>query len=201
MRPLHSRMIMLAIAAMFLLPLTLAWMMYTGTLNFEPDHTRNLGRLVAPAVPLDWSGVAVAGGESPAAELQGFWIILYDLPASCTTACLEIASGLRQVHIAAGLNRDRIKIVLLQADPSLSLARQLMEIYQRFILVGRPRPDFSAALRQAAKNAAAEQNMPALYLVDPLANIMMTYNGKDSPNRINKDLTRLLTWSKLDKRP
>ena len=36
-----------------------------------------------------------------------------------------------------------------------------------------------------------------LYLVDPLGNVMMSYNPKQSPKDIYSDLTRLLKASKI----
>ncbi len=201
MRPLSSRMVLLLILALFITPLAIAWMMYTGTIRFTPDHTRNLGQLVIPTVPVDWSGVTAAGSNSSNQSIDGFWVVLYELPVSCTRRCLELAAELRQVHLAAGLDRNRIKITLLLAPKQAeSLSGELLGIYPGFHLVFHPSQDFSSALRRARSNPFTRDDEPVLYLVDPLGNIMMTYNGKDSPSMLSKDLNRLLTWSKLDKR-
>lgn len=201
MRSLSSTMVLLLIVALFTLPLASAWMMYTGAIRFAPEHTRNLGHLVLPAVPVDWSGV-IASDSSPSEQLfDGFWVILYELPAACTRHCVELAAGLRQVHIASGLQRNRIRIALLLAPKQAeTLGDELLGIYPRFNLISRPGQDFSAALRHANSKRFSGNDEPVMYLVDPLGNIMMTYNGKDSPCMLSKDLNRLLTWSKLDKR-
>lgn len=201
MRPLSARMVLLLILALFTLPLAIAWMMHTGAIRFAPDHTRNLGQLVLPTVPVDWSGV-IAPDNSPSNSLfEGFWVILYELPATCTRHCLELVAALRQVHIAAGLDRNRIKIALLLAPTQVeSLSDELLGIYPRFNLVSHPDQGFSDALRHAGNSHFSSNDEPAVYLVDPLGNIMMTYNGNDSPRMLSKDLGRLLTWSKLDKR-
>jgi hypothetical protein len=201
MRPLSPKTVLLLILALFILPLAIAWMMHTGTIRFTPDHTRNSGQLVIPTVPLEWSDV-IATGNSPSNRLfDGFWVILYELPASCTRHCLEAAAGLRQVHIASGLHRNRIKIALLLAPKQAeSLSHELLGIYSGFHLVSHPSQGFTAALRHASNNRFTRDDEPVMYLVDPLGNIMMTYNGEDSPSMLSKDLKRLLTWSKLDKR-
>lgn len=201
MRPLSSRTVLLLIMALFTLPLVIAWMMHTGTIRFTPDHTRSLGQLVIPTVPVDWSDV-IATGSSPSKQLfDGFWVILYELPASCTRHCLELAAELRQVHIASGLHRNRIKIALLLAPKQAeSLNDELLVIYPGFHLVSHPSRGFAAALRHASSERFSSNDGPVIFLVDPLGNIMMTYNRKDSPSMLSKDLKRLLTWSKLDKR-
>ncbi len=51
----------------------------------------------------------------------------------------------------------------------------------------------SSALQRAGE--AAEQ--PSVYLVDPLGNVMMTYEAHDSMSKLRKDLKKLLKWSKL----
>jgi len=201
MRPLPPRLILLSILALFILPLALAWMMFTGTIPFKSQNTRNLGQLVIPTVPLDWSGATITGGTPANHSLQGFWIILYALPEPCTQKCLTLAAGLRQVHFASGQNNGRIKIALLLGpNHAESLSDKLLTIYPRFHLISEYNHDFSSALGHAGSNSSRESADSLIYLVDPLGNIMMTYNGAGSPVKLNKDLTRLLTWSKLDKR-
>ena len=201
MKPLPPRMILLLIVTLFVLPLALAWMMFTGSIPYKSENTRNLGQLVIPMVPLDWSGVVTAEGSSATDSLGGFWVILYAMPASCTKPCQDLVTKLRQVHLASGQNLDRIKIaLLLRSKPGASMANDLLGIYPRFKLLSHPAQNFSSALGQAGSNSSGKDKDPAIYLVDPLGNIMMTYNGDDGPSKLNKDLTRLLTWSKLDKR-
>jgi len=201
MSPVPPKVTLLVILAMFTLPLVLAWMMNSGSIHYEAPRTVNLGRLVSPAVPLDWSGVASIADGTASAGFSGFWVILFAVPPSCDTRCLESVAKLRQVRLAAGREQDRIKIVLL-VDPSVSQVRidELLVIDPRFNLVGSPSSDFLATLVQADGPGAGEEGASTIYLLDPLGNIMMTYNGESSPNRLNKDLKRLLAWSTQDKR-
>jgi len=201
MKPWATRLILLAIPALFILPLALAWMMYTGAVSLGPQNTHNLGRLVIPAVPLDWAGAVHAEMPSGQPGLGGFWVVLYSLPAPCGKPCLDLATGLRQVHVASGQNAFRIKIaLLLQPAHRETLPRELKNIYAGFHLISSPSPDFSNAIQQADSNSGKTSGRSNVYLVDPDGNIMMSYNGGDSPSKLIKDLDRLLTWSKQDKR-
>ena len=48
---LSPRIALIIIAGLFVLPLALAWLMYSGAIDFQPAETRNLGALVEPPVP------------------------------------------------------------------------------------------------------------------------------------------------------
>jgi len=196
-------MVLLSILAMFILPLALAIMMYNGSIPYKSETTRNLGNLVVPAIPIDWSGAVTADGQSADHMLNGFWVILYALPAACAQPCLDLITGLRQVHRASGQYHDQIRIALL-FDPTIGILKsrqaELHGIYARFNLISDASPTFSRALELASSKGATQDWKPAIFLVDPYGNIMMTYNGDGIPNKLNKDLKRLLTWSKLDKR-
>lgn len=200
MKPLPPRVTLLVILGLFTLPLALAWMMNSGSIPYRSADTVNLGRLVSPVVPLDWSSVEPVANDSATAGLDGFWVILYAIPPICNEGCLAAVTQLRQVHRASGRDQNRIKIALL-VEPSISqsLVDELLAIDPQFNLVESLSGTISRALAQAVAPDPAQGGQAAVYLVDPVGNIMMTYNGKSGPNRLSKDLKRLLTWSTQDK--
>jgi len=51
---LSPRTSLVIIAALFMLPLALAWFMYSGAIEYKPSSTRNFGQLVEPPVPMVW---------------------------------------------------------------------------------------------------------------------------------------------------
>jgi peroxiredoxin len=195
---LSPRTTLIAITALFLLPLLLAWFMYSGAIEYKPSSTRNFGRLVEPPIPVAWEETVLIpdADEASSGSGQAFsehWVVLYWLPDSCLEACFLEASALRQIHLASGRHQPRIRIALLIRDSvSLEVQATLRKIYPKFQLVGDPSGMLSAALKQAAKGKGR------VYLIDPLGNIMMAYESGADPNHIRQDLKRLLTWSKLD---
>jgi len=200
MKSLPPRVTLLVILTMFTLPLALAWMMNSGSIHYQSAATVNLGRLVSPAVPLDWSSVEPVASDSATAGLNGFWVILYAAPPICTAECLEAVTELRQVYRASGKDQARIRIALL-VEPSISRdqIQELLAIEPGFRLVQDPSRSTIRTLAQVDDPSFPLGGQSTIYLVDPLGNIMMTYNGKSSPNRLSKDLKRLLTWSTQDK--
>jgi peroxiredoxin len=191
-------LVFLGILALFLLPLVLAWLMHTGTIRFSPGDTDNLGRLVIPPQPVDWNAVEREAPDGAPASLVGAWVVLFLLPEVCGEDCLEHARTLRQVHRAVGRQAVRIRIATISPEPpERYLVAQLREIHPQLHFVYRPGTEFAAALQRAA----ASTPTPSVYLVDPMGNIMMSYDAGDSMNRLRKDLEKLLTWSKLDQQP
>jgi hypothetical protein len=206
---LSPRMALLIIAAMFLLPLLLAWLMYSGSLDFKPTSTRNLGTLIEPPVPIDWAVTVMLPGEakleaSPEQSIGVFdehWVILQPVPAGCDDSCLRNISNLRQIHRASGRQQSRIRLaLLLEESRPAEQVQSLLAIYTQFQLIQDPSGLLWEALTGIQQNLSGQAG-PArgVYMIDPLGNIMMYYAAGSDPNYIKQDLKRLLTWSKLDK--
>ncbi len=199
---LSPRLALLIIAAMFLFPLLLAWLMYNGSLDFKPDSTHNLGTLVQPPIPIDWSAAVTLPAEKHMAVeaehgtgiFAEHWVILQPVPAACNNSCLKRISYLRQIHRAAGRQTLRIRLALLLEDSSSTdQAQNLMAIYPQFHLIQDPSGQLWDVLAKIQQNLAG-QAKPArgVYIIDPLGNIMMYYKTGSDPNHIKQDLKRLI---------
>jgi len=198
---LSPRVALLVIAALFFLPLVLAWLMYTGTIEFQPHSTRNLGQLVQPPVPVDWAGVSLDenGTQPVGAAFARHWLILHAVPRPCNESCLQQVTDLRQIHRASGRQQSRLRLALLHdfEDPEDKAA--LTGIYAEFQLIENPRGDLWRTLDQVATPGEPPTTARgSTYLIDPLGNIMLFYAAGYDPNDLKSDLKRLLTWSKLD---
>jgi cytochrome oxidase Cu insertion factor (SCO1/SenC/PrrC family) len=200
---------LLIIFAFFLLPLLMAWFVYTGVIEFEPASTRNFGTLVEPPIPVSWTGLTLEkrsrnqGGDgegySVADALKGHWVILYPIQPPCEHDCLSHVTLLRQVHRAAGRNQDRVRIALVvQGRMSGKTLANLSTVYPQFTLISDPDGLLNKTLA-SADDAVGNRGDGTTYLVDPPGNLMMLYSTESDPHELNKDLKLLLTWSKLHK--
>lgn len=187
----RPRIAFLAIFALFLLPLALAWLMHTGALRFEPERTDNLGRLVIPPVPLDWNLARLDLPDRAPDGLEGAWVMLFPLAEPCDVSCLQRVRTLRQVWRAMGRRGERVRLAVLSRAPAGSPGLALREIHPQLYLLQHPGAGFEDALRRAADGA----RQPSVYLVDPQGNIMMTYAPEDDLNMLRKDLQKLLARS------
>lgn len=197
---MSPRVALLVIAALFVLPLVAAWLMYSGVIDYRPASRRNLGELVEPPVPLPWAELEPGGtGEHPERVLTGHWVVVHAVPRRCPDACLEAIVYLRQVHLATGRDQARVRIALLQGADDEATAGRLLEIYPAFQLLRDPRGTLWPMLDQLARRHGQPQGAAgSTFLVDPLGNVMMFYAAGSDPNHLKGDLKRLLTWSKLD---
>ena len=105
--------------------------------------------------------------------------------------------------MASGRDQQRIQIALFlpDASPEASLekfAGVLADIYPKFQLFQYPAEPIQRVLESTASDFSA-QIAGSSYLIDPIGNIMLFYSAGFDPNDLNKDLKRLLKWSKLDK--
>jgi peroxiredoxin len=195
-----NRLKLLAILALFVLPLGLAALMFSGKLPLFSGETINQGKLIQPPFPLDWVSAGSVTDLQGFQELEGSWVILLPLPEICTPECLKKLVGLRQVHRATGREQQRVRLALLTESPVTEESQQqFLEIYAQFTLLTDPNQVLFPALQTLAKQHQLNTNNMTSYLVDPLGNIMMAYDMTDSETRMSKDLKRLLTWSKQDK--
>jgi hypothetical protein len=199
---LSPRVTLLIIAAMFVFPLLLAWLMYSGSLDFKPGSSRNLGTLVEPPVPVDWTvTVMQAGNGTPAAEneqgsrvFDEHWVILLPVPVVCDNSCLNKAAELRQIHRASGRQQLRIRLALLLEEPSpADQVQSLLTIYPQFNLFKDPSGLLQEALGKIQQNLSRQAG-PArgVYIIDPAGNIMMYYQTGNDPGFIKQDLKQLL---------
>ena len=206
---ISPRLTLLVIASMFLLPLLLAWLMYSGSLSFDAGTSRNLGTLVVPPVPIDWKQAQTVQSietntstDNEVADiLLEHWVILYPLPVDCDEPCRQHVSSLRQIHLAAGRHQSRIRLALvLDETDSKEISGSLTGVYEKFVLIRDPAGSLESALNGIGADVVADMPKPGprTYLIDPLGNIMMYYGPDADPNHIRLDLKRLLTWSKLD---
>ena len=209
MKPISPWVTLNIIFAFFLLPLAIAWFMYTGVIEFETESTRNYGILVEPQIPVSWTGLTLEnhtenqGGDeqepSVAAALDRHWVILYPIQPFCDDDCISRVTLLRQVHRASGRNQDRVRIALVaQGWMSGETRTDLSAVYPQFTLISDPGGLLNEALA-SADDATGNGGEATTYLIDPLGNLMMLYSAESDPNGLNKDLKLLLTWSKLDK--
>jgi hypothetical protein len=193
------RVALLVIAALFVLPLVAAWLMYRGVIDYTPGATRNLGQLVEPPLPLPWADRAAQPTGEPEAALVGHWVVLHAVPRTCPDACLQAIVNLRQVHLASGRDQARIRIALLQEAGDAALGDRLLDIYPVFQLIEDHQGTLWPLLDQVARRLEpAGAAAGGTFLVDPLGHVMMFYAPGSDPNHLKADLKRLLTWSKLD---
>lgn len=202
------------LAGLFLLPLVLAFFTYYGT-DWRPAGRVNHGQLFTPARPLpaialprialDAPGAgetpgasqAPAASEAPGARktqpaLRGTWSLVYAGDGGCDSACREALYVMRQTRLALGSNMTRLAPVFLVTGGCC--ARDLLaQQHAGLIVLDASAPAAEPLLRELSDREHAH----TLYIVDPLGNLVMSYDARTDPHGLLEDLQKLLRLSHI----
>lgn len=171
---------------LFLFPLVMSWLMYTGVIDYAPRDTQNRGTLIQPPVK------ATLPPEFQDEDLGQHWVVLYPLPATCGALCQEEIAGVQQVRKALGRDGARLRHVLLaQPGAGENALPQIDAIDPEASVLA----DNTGMLRDQLKETKGDSGT---YIIDPLGNVMMHYAAGTEPDDILADLERLLQYAKTD---
>lgn len=176
----------------------------------RPEGRVNYGELLEPQRDLpdtNLPGMSLRTGDGVPVQWsawRGKWILLTIHPASCASDCVQRLYAMRQVRLTTGRDQDRIERVWLIPDgepsPSgLPDAALLAEHPGLHVLHLRPEAlesAFPPALVEAGQKPL-NAGVGHIFVVDPLGHVMMRFPLNADPNRMKKDIARLLRASRV----
>lgn len=184
----------LLIAAIFFVPMALAWIIYFGPDSWLPTNTTNNGELITPAQALELGEITLLDVAEPEEPWAKKWTLLQLLPLGCDAACTQRVVDMRQLRVSLHRRRDRVQRLILV--PSRDAAEKLSE--QMAAEHPHLRIGVLAADRFAALNTLINQNEPlTVAIVDPLGNYLMRYEPEISLRGMYKDIMKLLKLSNI----
>ncbi|WP_329605013.1 SCO family protein [Undibacterium flavidum] len=162
----------------------------------QPGAKNNYGTLLDPRnYPMPNLNLqSVDGKPSELTALKGKWVMLQIDEASCAETCQRKLLEMRQLRLVQGKEMDRIERVWLISDQQ-PVAEQI-------------KPGIAGTHLLRADKATLEKWLPTdiaagtslydhIYLIDPLGNLMMRFPKDADPNKVKKDLSRLLKASAI----
>jgi hypothetical protein len=196
----RGRRQLLALAALFFVPLAIAFWLYYGAGHWRPAGGTNKGDLIDPARPLPAVALPRADGTTTdPGFLRGKWTILYVGDGACDERCRKVLYLTRQSRIAINKDIDRVQRVFLVTGHCCDSA-----------FLAAEHPDVLVARLDSAGPAGAKllDVFPAyggvspaaaglIYLVDPLGNLMMSYAPAAPDKALLTDLRKLLRLSHI----
>ena len=194
----RGRRQLLALAALFFVPLAVAFWMYYGPAGWRPSGDASKGDLIDPARPLAEIALpTMDGGATTPGFLRGKWSMVYVGDGTCDDRCRNALYLTRQSRIALNKDMDRVQRVLLVTGNCCD--RAFLSTEHPDLVVARVEDATSAALlgpfpvHGGVPPAAAGR----IYLVDPLGNLLMSY-APDAPDKaLLTDLKKLLRLSHI----
>ncbi len=161
----------------------------------RPEGRTNYGTLILPTreLPPALALRGLDGAAVPPASLRGQWLMVVVGPSACDAACEARLYMQRQLREMVGRERDRIDRVWLLTDdgqPSPALRQAIEATGPVWLLRADPQ-----ALARWLEPAAGQALADHLYIVDPMGQWMMRMPAEAEPQRVKRDLERLLRAS------
>ncbi len=161
----------------------------------KPQSRNNYGTLIDPRaypIPAALATSTLDGKAAALDALKGKWIMLSVDDADCADACRKKLYEMRQLRLAQGKDMDRIERVWLITDAQ-PVETMLMREYDGTHMLRAKAEAVKAWLPVDAGTVPADH----LYMIDPLGNLMMRFPKDADPNKIKKDLVKLLKASRI----
>lgn len=183
----RSRIMLLGIFAAFFGPLLLAYVLLL-VLQWAPESHTNNGALIDPVREVG-SLVAVGDDGAPLSSdyWKGEWTLVFYADQGCDLYCEAALFKARQIRLALGRDAPRVKRVYLEGSAAAHPGERLLLEH----------PGMTVARVDGAAGGFAGLETQQLYLVDPLGNLILTYDDQVTAKGLMKDLKRLLKVSKV----
>jgi len=155
---------------------------------WKPQSFTNYGELLT-VIPL--ADVVVKAHDGPAfhfSDLRGKWTFLMVDAGACGDYCKSKLYLMRQIRLTQGKDQERIERLWMITDgkqPAPELAAQYAGT--REILV-----DGDEFVRKLPALASVSDHV---YVVDPFGNLMMRFPRDADPQRVKKDIGKLMKAS------
>ena len=161
----------------------------------KPEGRTNYGALIDPRafpIPVSLGTTALDGRPAGLNDYKGKWIMLQVAEADCQDPCRKRLHDMRQLRIAQGKEMERIERVWLVTDDK-PLETMLMREYDGVHML-RAHPDAVKSWLPADAGAVPSDH---IYMIDPLGNLMMRFPKDADPNKMKKDIAKLLKASRI----
>ncbi len=189
--PLKGRLTLLALFAVFFLPIVVALALNVELPHWLPFGQSNHGQLVAPAERIETATLTAVDG-SPVEDtlLEGKWTLLYVEPSACLQECDRAVYRMRQSRYAMGKDMDRVQRLVVASEAAAKDAADKLLAFDPTLKVVAAVPAWIEGLHSGSREAE-------IFIVDPQGYLVMWYRPDDDPSGLIKDLKRLLKVSKI----
>lgn len=183
---------LLLLAALFLVPVAIAFALYYGKL-WRPAGSSSKGELILPARPLQITGLhALDGAKAGGDVFANKWTLIYIGDGACDADCKQSLTFARQSRLALNNEMTRVQRVFL-ATAHCCDREYLGREHPGLIVL-----DASSPEAQVLLNQFPDDHTHSLYVVDPLGNLMMRHEASKATSKdLLTDLKKLLKLSHI----
>jgi len=188
-RSLKPFWILLAISGF---PYLFSWIYFANMDNLPQMNPSNRGELIEPVRSIaDIQLSKIDGQALDAQTLKGNWVLATVGASHCGEDCQRNVYHITQIRRLMGEERERIKRMFVLLDENnLQDFKQGISSYGDIDIIKAEASDGSRLIAQMQVEGVSPENR--VFIIDPLANLIMVYNADADPQDIAKDFKRLL---------
>jgi hypothetical protein len=188
----RSKAPLIWVLAICMAPMIAAYAVYYG-LDWQPNtETTNYGELLTgqPELPTMPSARLLDGKPFEMKQVFKKWVFVSVDSGACDEACAKRLFTHRQLKAIAGRERERIARVWFVTDHA-PIKPELLTAHPDLMVV-RVNPSELTGLAPKAGQAITQHT----WFIDPLGRPMMRYEATPDPDKMKKDVSKLLYASK-----
>jgi hypothetical protein len=142
--------------------------------------TKNHGALVVPSIPLEALGVQIPEPRR--------WLMAYYTPNGCNEACHQVMAHFSTIELSLVKDKPRLGSILLSPNPitTETLPKQPEDLLY-----------FQTNQAPLPPQLLPYTHQTAIWLIDPLGNIILRYEVDALDNRLFLDIRYLLKVSQI----
>ena len=180
------------LAGIFFLPLALSFYMYYGA-GWRPAASTAHGELYSPARPIPMADLRDAKGTiAPVNVLSEKWALVYVGDGACDAACKSSLYFMRQTRLS--LNNEMTRVARVFLATAQCCNNELLEReHPGLVTLDASGPEATALIA----TFPLTDRVQSLFIVDPLGNLVMRYDTRESPKGLLDDLKKLLKLSHI----
>lgn len=185
---IKSRIKLVVIFSVFLLPILFAFILQPLKEDLVEDGSLSHGVLVTPQVEM----TALAD----ISKIKGTWTLLAFAGKHCDKECLDSVYKIQQIRLTQGESSKRVSRMLISNGklPVKDLENLNPYIGTRFVRLNEEQYKLITSVVEKQIDNGLTEN---IYLIDPLGYYMMTFSNDLIPKGIIADLRRLLKNSRV----
>lgn len=174
---LQKRLTLLALIAITIAPVAASYLAYY---YWKPEGGKSYGKMLEIAPVPQFKMATMDGQPAQLAQLKGKWLIVMADTANCEKSCQDSLFAIRQFRLAQGKDMGRVERLWLVTDEGTPSADAIT------------RAD-GAQLRRALQSIPLPGAVnKGIYIIDPLGNQVLRYERDVVPNKVIKELGKLL---------
>ncbi len=190
-----NRIIIISLFALTVIPFSFAWYLSAdvGWLNAKT----NKGKLITPVILSAYDDFIAYDDFSKEnkSEIKGRWLLLNVIPSeSCLDECKKNIVKTKQLRLMMGKDLTRIRrVALLFSSPEESVTRDWWPEDLRLLKYKAS----ETLSKKISSHMSSISEKGILIIMDPLGNMMMSYDSEFDPYDVKSDLSKLLRISQI----